>query len=234
MSVDARPIIDYKVGVSFSDLFTDEILEYIDIGGLHKETHLKKYLSYGPCQTSALWFCVKRKKEIDNFIPSKYYRIYIEILVDKEIQKIYMNQTFSDFNLALKIKNTLEKNEYCIVDKIRNRKVIQVSPEGMKTNTLLKMASSQLNMNPKEASNYAQELYMKGFISYPRTGATKYSPNFNFIENLLMFKNDEKYGKKVKKLLLNLNKKNFDFSKGIEIGGHEPIFPTHNCHELSL
>ena len=65
MSVDARSIIDYKVGVSFSRLLTSNIMNYIEDKEIKKDV-----LSYGPCQTPTLWFCVQRKKEIDNFIPS--------------------------------------------------------------------------------------------------------------------------------------------------------------------
>ena len=55
MSVDARSIIDYKVGISFSKLFTYEILDYID----DYYISYRKVLSYGPCQTPTLWFCVQ-------------------------------------------------------------------------------------------------------------------------------------------------------------------------------
>ena len=66
MSIDARTIIDYKVGLSFSRLLTSNILNFIEENEISK----KDVLSYGPCQTPALWFCVQKKKEIDNFIPS--------------------------------------------------------------------------------------------------------------------------------------------------------------------
>ena len=63
MSVDARSIIDYKVGISFSKLLTSNILDFIE----ENENLEKDVLSYGPCQTPTLWFCVQRKKKIDEF-----------------------------------------------------------------------------------------------------------------------------------------------------------------------
>ena len=80
MSVDARSTIDYKVGISFSRLLTSNILDYIDENEINKNKY--DVLSYGPCQTPTLWFCVQRKKEIDNFIPKKLYHIYVEIKGD--------------------------------------------------------------------------------------------------------------------------------------------------------
>ena len=61
MSVDARSIIDFKVGVCFTTLFSKEILRYLKV--YNKKGYEKKVMSYGPCQTPTLWFCVQRFKE---------------------------------------------------------------------------------------------------------------------------------------------------------------------------
>ena len=69
MKVDARSIIDFKVGISFSIFFTREIFTYPDEN--NKNYYKKRrLLSYGPNQTPALYLCVQRKKEIENFIPT--------------------------------------------------------------------------------------------------------------------------------------------------------------------
>ena len=95
---------------------------------------------------------------------------------------------------------------------------------------MLKMASTHLGISPKQASIYAQDLYIRGFISYPRTGTTKYSPNFNFKKSLEMFKGPRDYyfysSKNIQELINNFNRREFNFYKGKEKGGHQPIFPT--------
>ena len=53
----------------------------------------------------------------------------------------------------------------------------QPPPAGLKTFTMLKMASLQFGLSPYDASKDAQNLYMNGLISYPRTSSTKYSEN---------------------------------------------------------
>jgi reverse gyrase len=58
MSVDARSIIDFKVGVCFTSLFSSKILPYLEIIRDHFNI-----ISYGPCQTPTLWFCLQRLKE---------------------------------------------------------------------------------------------------------------------------------------------------------------------------
>ena len=222
MSVDARSIIDYKVGISFSKLLTSNILDFIE----ENENLEKDVLSYGPCQTPTLWFCVQRKKKIDEFIPSKLYNIYVRIKGDDdEFYKIYMNKQYQNKESAKYILEDLKKNFYLSVQWITERKLIENSPEGLNTTTMLKKASSQLKISPKEASYIAQDLYMKGYISYPRTSSTKYSPNFNIISHLKMFEKDYnsvffgiveeengfKADKYVQELIKDFNIRNIDF-----------------------
>lgn len=237
MSVDARSIIDYKVGISFSNLLTCEVLEFLDRKEIKKRKDLEeifrnKYiLSYGPCQTPSLYFCVQRKREIEKFIPSILYKIYVEIITNEgKIYKIYMERKFDRKNSAKIILDDLKKNFWIKVENIEYRRCSKNSPVGLKTTTMLKMASTQLKISLKEASDIAQQLYMGGFISYPRTGSTKYSRNFNFWFNLRMFKGKEKdfkgFSENVKKLIQNYSKRNIDFQKGVERDGHQPIIPT--------
>ena len=227
MSVDIRAIIDYKVGISFSKLLTYEILDYID----EKSISDKKVLSYGPCQTPTLWFCVQRKKQIDNFIPSIFYKIYIEIITENgEIHKIYLKEEFSSKIRAKIFFEYINRYFYLKVKNIKTQRKIKDSPEGLKTTTMLKLASSQLKISPNEASEYAQYLYMKGAISYPRTSTTKYSPYFDFEESLeiFLYKKDvyQDIYDDICNLYQNFDKRRFDFSKGVEKGGHQPIIPT--------
>ena len=250
MSVDARSIIDYKVGISFSKLLTSNILDYIDDD--EDDINNKDVLSYGPCQTPSLWFCVQRKKERDNFIPTKSYQIYVEIKADDDKKyKIYMNKKYENESSVKRVFDDIKSKFSLSVERIITSKNIKDSPPGLKTTTMLKMASNLLGISPKEASDIAQKLYMDGYISYPRTGSTKYSPNFDFKENLTMFKYNEeedysnyyfKYIKKkgfkkdknVQELINKFTISNVDFQKGKEKGGHQPIIPTGYCKNYLL
>ena len=81
-------------------------------------------------------------------------------------------------------------NFFSELTNIKHKDKRQLPPPGIKTTTLLTMASLQLKISPYDASKIAQQLYIKGLISYPRTGSTKYSENFEFQESLEMFKDN--------------------------------------------
>ena len=37
----------------------------------------QRVVSYGPCQTPTLWFCVQRHKEIKNFQPQQFFTVSV-------------------------------------------------------------------------------------------------------------------------------------------------------------
>ena len=146
-----------------------------------------------------------------------------------------MNRKYSNKEIAQYILNNIKKYSYLTVENIIERKLNKEPPEGLKTTTILKKASSELSISPHLASNIAQELYMKGYILYPRTNSTKFSPSFSFSGHLLMFRKTildfkDKVGFKndvnVQKLLQCFYIRNINSSSEVEKGGSQPIIPT--------
>ena len=72
LSIDTREVIDFKVGVSLTRFLTKNILP-----NLPEDKINSNCLSYGPCQTPTLWFCINRQKELEKQNPI-YYKIYIK------------------------------------------------------------------------------------------------------------------------------------------------------------
>jgi DNA topoisomerase-3 len=66
LAVDARQIIDLKVGVAFSrfqSLYLKKRFQNLN----------QKMITFGPCQTPTLNFCVERHEEIAGFVAQAFY-----------------------------------------------------------------------------------------------------------------------------------------------------------------
>ena len=217
-SVDARQVIDLKIGVSFTRFLTSSILP--SLIGLNENY---KMLSYGPCQTPTLWFCVNRQNEIKNFVKTPYYIIYIELEICKMRYKISYDKEFQKKKDFEEILKNLKKVKEVKVSDIVSEKSSKTPPAGLNTATLLKIASSFLKMSPHDTMVIAENLYTKGYITYPRTETTKYAPTFDFKGSLNNFSTHPDFGENVKKLLKDFQ---FPILKGVNAGDHPPITPA--------
>ena len=215
LSVDARQIIDLKIGVSLTRFLTNEILPNLP------EEIESNILSYGPCQTPTLWFCVNREREMEkeNLI---YYKIYIKISLHNSIITIWLDNDYKDLNEVKKIIKKIKRYGYINIENINREKRIKLPPLGLNTVNMLKNASLYLGYSPQKTMNIAQKLYMKGYITYPRTETNIYSSSFDFNSYL------KKYSKSkvIKELMNNLNNIDLSPQGGIDAGDHPPITPS--------
>ena len=220
LSVDAREVIDLKVGVSLTRFLTSNIKPNLP----NVKT---KFISYGPCQTPTLWFCVNRQRQIENKKDIlTYYRIFIEVEINGEKVKIFLDGDFKDKEKVQKIISEIKNNSILKINDLSIENKTLPRPNALNTVNMLKIASTELGISPNKTMNLAENLYMEGYITYPRTETTKYSPSFDFKNNLNKFKNSDIFGNNVKELISEFDNNDILEYEGIDMGDHPPITPA--------
>ncbi|KAI9774418.1 MAG: DNA topoisomerase [Geoglossum simile] len=178
-AVAARIELDLRIGASFTRLQT------LSIQPLGPE--LQNVISYGSCQFPTLGFVVDRYFRVRNFVPETFWYIKVTHLRDD----INVSFSWKRVHLFDRMAATI-LFERCIASKAAKVTKVQTKPTSkwrplpLTTVELQKLGSRLLGMDSQtamkvmhslqpvtayiaDASKIAEELYTKGFISYPRT-----------------------------------------------------------------
>ncbi|KAL5006758.1 hypothetical protein ScPMuIL_015564 [Solemya velum] len=217
LSVDARQELDLRIGCAFTRYQTKYFQgKYGDLDST--------LISYGPCQTPTLGFCVDRHDRIQSFKPEAYWIIQVQVdhpngktvyldwdrvrIFDKEVCQMFVNMIKSSD--TARVMNIVQK------EKSKSR------PQALNTVEMLRMASSGLGIGPQRTMQIAERLYTQGYISYPRTETTQYPENFDLVGTLRQQKSSPNWGSYVRELLeAGIQKPR----KGSDAGDHPPITP---------
>ncbi|XP_050236391.1 DNA topoisomerase 3-beta isoform X2 [Mercurialis annua] len=225
LAVDARQEIDLKVGVAFTRFQTSFFQG--KYGNLDS-----RVISYGPCQTPTLGFCVQRYLQIATFKPERYWSLQPHLLIGGyELQLEWERRRLFDFDVALMFQKQVVQDGKLVVTDVSHKQETKGRPSGLNTVNLLKIASSALGFGPQMAMQIAERLYTQGFISYPRTESTAYPSSFDFKGILGTLSNNSVWGGCVKRLLVEGCHKP---RSGTDAGDHPPITPIRLATEDML
>jgi len=134
----------------------------------------KDFLSVGRVQTPTLSLIVEREKQIEKFVPTPYWIIKL-VLEKNGIKFDASSDKIEDEEKAKKIYENVRKRRDAIVTEFEKKTKQEMPPPPYDTTSFLKDAS-YLGHSPANAMKIAEELYMNGYISYPRTDNTVYPP----------------------------------------------------------
>ncbi|MGM0365164.1 MAG: DNA topoisomerase I [Actinomycetota bacterium] len=135
-----------------------------------------KFLSVGRVQTPTLALIVDREMEIKNFKPVPYWVIKVLLKTEEgeEFEAGHKKKRFSSRKEAEKVYNNLGGRGRVAEIKERERKIAPPIPFNT---TGLIVAANGIGFTASRTINTAENLYMNGYISYPRTDNTVY-PSF--------------------------------------------------------
>lgn len=216
-SVDARQELDLRIGCAFTRFQTKFFQgKYGDLDA--------SLISYGPCQTPTLGFCVKRHDEIQTFKPESYWLIEAKIaLADgRKLGLDWDRVRCFEKDVASMFLNSIKGTEMANVICIENKEKCKVRPQALNTVELMRVGSSLLGMGPQQVMLIAEKLYTQGYISYPRTETTQYPASFDLTGTLRILQNSSEWGIEAKTVLRDgLTTPR----KGHDAGDHPPITP---------
>ncbi|WP_290901877.1 DNA topoisomerase I, partial [Ferroglobus sp.] len=201
-AAETRQIIDLLWGAVLTRLIS------LSSGRLGRD-----FLSAGRVQSPTLRIIVDREKEIREFKPEPYWEISAKFEKGVEAK---IPRRFKDKEEA---KRVYEKIGDGIVKSFEERERVEKKPIPFNTTEFLKEASKF--MPPDKAMAIAENLYINGYISYPRTDNTVYPPSLNLKKLVKMFL-DSEFAKEAKIALEDMKP-----SRGKrETKDHPPIHPT--------
>ncbi len=229
----ARSRADWLIGMNLSRAYTL---------AAQRAGYRKLVLPIGRVKTPTLSLVVRREREIENFVPMKYYLIRADfkhengIFTAQWVPKINKsNEKFFDDDKRLIDKNfveeTLKTFEKAPHDgkissyEMKTKKELQPLPFSL--SALQVMAGKQLGYAPQKVLNIAQSLYEKKLTSYPRSDCQFLPPNQlkdakKILDNLAKIKNQKFSSWAVN---ANKSKKSRAWNQS-KITAHHAIIPT--------
>lgn len=178
-------------------------------------------LSVGRVQSPTLAMIVDREKEIESFIPEPYWEI--SLTTEKDGQSIVARHAegrFTDKKLA--DAAYAGTKDPLVITEVKEGKRVDRAPTPFDTTQFI-VAAARIGYSAANAMRVAEELYMNGFISYPRTDNTIYPPSLN-LDSILTTLEKTKFAPDVAWVRKNKRAKPTEGKKSST--DHPPIHPT--------
>ncbi|KAL6237636.1 hypothetical protein BDW75DRAFT_228501 [Aspergillus navahoensis] len=194
-AVAARIELDLRIGAAFTRLLT------LQLQNLHV-TLTQKVISYGSCQFPTLGFVVDRYLRVKRFKPETFWGIKVMHTRDD----IKVNFLWNRVHLFDRAAVTMML-ERCLMAKMA--KVIKVNqkptskwrPLPLTTVDLQMMGTKYLRMDSAKVMKIAENLYTKGFISYPRTETDQFDKGIDLKKLIEKQLPDQRWGQYAQGLL---------------------------------
>uniref|UniRef100_A0A8C2IAG2 DNA topoisomerase n=1 Tax=Cyprinus carpio TaxID=7962 RepID=A0A8C2IAG2_CYPCA len=221
LSVDARQELDLRIGCAFTRFQT----KYFQGKYGNLDSSL---ISFGPCQTPTLGFCVERHDKIQSFKAEAYWVVQAKVSKDSPLTLDWDRVRVFDRDVGQMFVNMAKTAKEAKVDSVTKKEKAKQRPLALNTVEMLRVASSALGMGPQHTMQIAERLYTQGYISYPRTETTHYPENFDLKGTLKQQANTFNPDKALKKDGINRPR------KGADAGDHPPITPMRAASESEL
>lgn len=178
-------------------------------------------LSVGRVQSPTLGMIVDREKENEAFVPEKYWQLALD--TEKSGEQIEARHTHGRFHDKAEAEGARDRTkEPLLVTEVKEGTKQDRAPSPFDTTTYI-VAAARLGFSAANAMRIAEDLYMNGFISYPRTDNTVYPDSLD-IGGILQSLRNSPFGKDVEWTIANRRPIPTRGKKSTT--DHPPIHPT--------
>jgi DNA topoisomerase-1 len=143
----------------------------------------KDFLSVGRVQTPTLAIIVDKEKRIIAFKPEPFWEIVAIVEKGEKFNCRHIKERFLKKGEADSIFSKVKTAKNGKVADVERKEKKEIPPPPFNTTTFLQ-AATKLGLSAANAMRIAEELYINGYISYPRTDNTIYPPTLNLREIL--------------------------------------------------
>jgi DNA topoisomerase-1 len=182
----------------------------------------RDFLSIGRVQSPTLALLVEREKEIKHFIPTQYWTLLARLKKDKPFEATHEHGIFREQQPALDIFEKIKDTKNTVVKEVKKTISNESPPPPFNTTSFIQ-AASYLGFSAAKAMSIAEELYMMGLTSYPRTDNTVYPPSLN-IGGILQKLSAAQFAKEVREI--QTNGRDYPTRGKLQTTDHPPIHPV--------
>ena len=208
---ETRHFLDWLYGINLSRALMEAV----------KKTGNFKILSVGRVQGPALRLVVEKERAIRKFKPKPYWQVYLLVRNSHQVEVKFPKDITKKSELA-KFKLLVGKTGEAATKKTE-QKIPPPTPFDL--TTLQTEAYKFYSITPSRTLQIAQQLYLAGVISYPRTSSQKLPPSIAYKEILRKLSKHTELVKYVKREKPVEGKKSDP--------AHPSIYPTGEIKELS-
>lgn len=181
----------------------------------------RQVLSAGRVQTPTLRLVAEREREREDFVPRPFWSVRLTA-GEPVLQATAVDGPFWDESGAKAIVALARLAEAALVESVDRREDREPPPAPFNTTTFLAIASRE-GIGASRAMAAAQDLYVRGEISYPRTDNTVYPASLG-LRDIVARMRDSPYSAYAEGLL---REPKLTASRGpIHTTDHPPIYPT--------
>lgn len=209
-----RHELDWYYGINLSSALMSAI----------KKAGMFKVLSSGRVQGPALKMLADKEREIRAFIPEPYWQVHLAgTLKGQSIEAFHKEEKIPEEKRADEILEKTKGKPAAIAD--RDVKTFKQAPPHPFDLTSFQVECYRVHkISPKETLSIAQELYVGGFISYPRTSSQKLPAKLGFKKILQQLQKQSTYAEPAAFLLSKPSLQPNEGKKTDE--AHPAIYPT--------